>query len=282
MKLLSHSQARRSANPTRVSSAGGHVRSLVVSSGIHLLLILSFVGVEPASGLAPGAEPEASVAVRVRGVYRPTVVFGATRVEAVRSVESSFVEPERYELVESSVELDPEALLFEDVVLNPAFETRDPFAQLSLAARLVQPAEVEIEPFEVSIAAVERQEPEPEEAVTALDKAEPEELAVVEEPEPSAEAGSSDEVIATIIMGLPPSYPKVAVRMGWEGSVLCSIEVDADGQVVSVRVTESSGYNALDEAALTAIRGWQFQAGSRAGHAARTTLEHRIHFELRN
>lgn len=269
MKLFPHAQQRRSANPKRVSSLGGHVRSLVASAGIHLALVLSFVTAEPAGGLAPGVRAPRAVAVNVRGLLRRPSVFGATQVESARAVESAFVEPSSYELVEASAEWNFEGEFSEVVEPDSTVETRDLFATLPTTMRFVEPIAVELQEFTDLLAAVERSEPE-----------EPAPTAVVEEPELATESGSSDEVLATIIVGLPPAYPKLAVRMGWEGSAVCFIEIDANGQVLSAIIKESSGYEALDAAALKAIRGWKFQAGSVEGRAARTTIEHTIHFEL--
>lgn len=199
-------------------------------------------------------------------------MFSATQVESVRSVESVFVEPASFELVEAEADWDfaGEAVGFVAPVEQAAIlESRDLFAKLATTVRFVEPAAVEVQEFTELLAAVERSEPDPVEA-----------LAVDEDPEPATESGGSAEVLASIIMGLPPAYPKLAIRMGWEGSAVCSIEIDANGRVIKASIQESSGYAALDEAALKALRGWKFRAGSVEGQPARTTIEHTIHFEL--
>jgi TonB family protein len=48
-------------------------------------------------------------------------------------------------------------------------------------------------------------------------------------------------------------YPRLAQRHGWQGEVTLALRVEADGQLSHVRVTQSSGYAILDEAATTAL-----------------------------
>ncbi len=62
----------------------------------------------------------------------------------------------------------------------------------------------------------------------------------------------------------PPVYPPVARRRGYEGTVLLSVHIGADGTVVESRVKESSGYPILDRAALKTVGRWKFEPASRA------------------
>lgn len=58
-----------------------------------------------------------------------------------------------------------------------------------------------------------------------------------------------------------PEYPLAARRRGCFGTVLLSVEVDADGAVVAVRVQQSCGHRVLDDAAVAAVRVWSFDGG---------------------
>jgi len=49
------------------------------------------------------------------------------------------------------------------------------------------------------------------------------------------------------------SYPKIAQRRGWQGTVILAIKVDGNGQVLSASVSKSSGHNALDKQALKMV-----------------------------
>ena len=56
-----------------------------------------------------------------------------------------------------------------------------------------------------------------------------------------------------------PVYPIIARVRGYEGVVLISAEVLADGRVGHVKVKRSSGYSILDQSALNAVRKWMFE-----------------------
>ncbi len=64
-----------------------------------------------------------------------------------------------------------------------------------------------------------------------------------------------------------PSYPMVARRMGWQGRVVLSVEVLANGSPGQIKVQQSSGHEVLDDAALQAVRGWRFVAARQGGQA---------------
>ena len=50
------------------------------------------------------------------------------------------------------------------------------------------------------------------------------------------------------------SYPATARRMGWEGKVVVSFLLLADGSVRDVRIVRGSGHPALDRGAVDAVR----------------------------
>lgn len=64
-----------------------------------------------------------------------------------------------------------------------------------------------------------------------------------------------------------PAYPMTARRMGWQGRVVLSVEVLADGHAGQIKVQQSSGHEVLDNAALQAVRGWRFVAARQGGQA---------------
>jgi protein TonB len=55
-----------------------------------------------------------------------------------------------------------------------------------------------------------------------------------------------------------PEYPDRARREGKEGTVLVRVLVDEQGASKVVELSQSSGFEALDQAALKAIRLWRF------------------------
>lgn len=65
-----------------------------------------------------------------------------------------------------------------------------------------------------------------------------------------------------------PAYPMMARRMGWQGRVVLNVEVLASGLPGQIKLHQSSGHDALDNAALQAVRGWRFVAARQGGQAA--------------
>jgi len=55
-----------------------------------------------------------------------------------------------------------------------------------------------------------------------------------------------------------PPYPSSARHRHQEGLVLISVRVTAQGRAEKVELKQSSGYPLLDEAALNAVRDWEF------------------------
>ncbi len=78
----------------------------------------------------------------------------------------------------------------------------------------------------------------------------------------------------------PPLYPSVARRRGYEGLVILSVVVRSDGTVGDVRVKESSGKKILDRAAVSGVRAWRFEPGSRDGVVCEMTVDVPIRFVL--
>jgi TonB family protein len=55
-----------------------------------------------------------------------------------------------------------------------------------------------------------------------------------------------------------PVYPPEARAKGYQGKVLLRVEVLPDGQVGQIAVKKTSGYEALDQSALVAVKQWIF------------------------
>jgi protein TonB len=77
-----------------------------------------------------------------------------------------------------------------------------------------------------------------------------------------------------------PRYPREARERGWEGLVLLSVGVAADGRAESVEVRNSSGHSVLDQAAAEAVRRWRFEPARRAGVPVAANAEVPIRFRL--
>jgi protein TonB len=89
------------------------------------------------------------------------------------------------------------------------------------------------------------------------------------EPERRASAPSAPvtapSLNAAYLRNPPPRYPASARRNGEEGTVMLRVAVTAGGAASRVDLERSSGYAALDEAALAAVKNWRFVPAQRGG-----------------
>ncbi len=69
------------------------------------------------------------------------------------------------------------------------------------------------------------------------------------------------------IRRIPPEYPAFAKNSGIEGDVVLEVEVFEDGSVGAVNVLKSllPGPGGLDEAAIKAVKQWEFQPAKSGG-----------------
>lgn len=79
----------------------------------------------------------------------------------------------------------------------------------------------------------------------------------------------------------PPIYPDTARRRSLEGRTLLRVLIDSEGEVVSVRLEESSGHRVLDDEALRTVRRWRFTPASEGGKAIEAEVLVPIKFTLR-
>ena len=77
-----------------------------------------------------------------------------------------------------------------------------------------------------------------------------------------------------------PDYPASAKQRGQQGRVVLRVEVSAAGSPLSVVVASTSGYSALDKAALAAVEAWRFKPAMQAGTAVAGAVDVPIQFRL--
>lgn len=73
------------------------------------------------------------------------------------------------------------------------------------------------------------------------------------------------DYLAAYLNNSAPIYPVVARRLGWQGKVLVSVKVLADGRAGQVKLQHSSGHPVLDDAAINAVKDWHFSPARHAG-----------------
>jgi len=78
-------------------------------------------------------------------------------------------------------------------------------------------------------------------------------------PAPRIAIGAITEEVSALLTNQPPIYPSLARMKGWQGKVTVVAEVTKDGAVGDVTILSSSGYYALDAAAIKAVRKWHFK-----------------------
>jgi protein TonB len=77
----------------------------------------------------------------------------------------------------------------------------------------------------------------------------------------------------------PPVYPVEAEIRGEHGSVVLVIHVSENGLATGVDVQESSGYDVLDQAAVTAVLKWHFRPALKEGRTVPFDMPFRFIFE---
>ncbi|NPA80761.1 MAG: energy transducer TonB [Thermotogae bacterium] len=75
-----------------------------------------------------------------------------------------------------------------------------------------------------------------------------------------------------VVRKVKPKYPRRARREGWQGTVVVQVVLNSNGTIKSLNLARSSGYPALDNAALNAVRGWVFSSNVPDGCSGRITF----------
>ena len=89
--------------------------------------------------------------------------------------------------------------------------------------------------------------------------------------------------LATNLMsGAPPAYPMGSRRKREQGTVVLRLVISPDGRVTDISVSRSSGYEALDDAALAAVRRWRWSPKMVDGRAVAITGLVTIPFVLKD
>lgn len=84
---------------------------------------------------------------------------------------------------------------------------------------------------------------------------------------PASAALSPPRFDADYLRNPAPVYPAISKRIGEAGKVLLRVFVDADGRPGTIEIRSSSGSSRLDQAALDAVRRWQFVAARQGDQA---------------
>jgi periplasmic protein TonB len=78
-----------------------------------------------------------------------------------------------------------------------------------------------------------------------------------------------------------PNYPLLSIRLGQTGDVKLKLTIDERGTVVAASVEKSSGYDALDSAAVAwVIAHWRYEPATKDGKPFATTRDALVTFRL--
>lgn len=78
-----------------------------------------------------------------------------------------------------------------------------------------------------------------------------------------------------------PEYPRAAREAGWEGTVVLQVMVLPDGTAGNVTLHKTSGYSILDEAALAAVKDWQFIPAMDGNFPVQSVVRMPVRFDLK-
>jgi protein TonB len=79
-----------------------------------------------------------------------------------------------------------------------------------------------------------------------------------------------------------PPYPPYSYKARQEGQVVLLVEVLATGESGQVSIFLSSGFELLDESALTTVKKWHFVPAKKDGQVIPQTIRVPITFSLKN
>lgn len=80
----------------------------------------------------------------------------------------------------------------------------------------------------------------------------------------------------------PPAYPAGAFARRQQGRVLLEVKINGRGLVEDVSVSKSSGFPALDQAALETVRDWRFEPARRRGVPVSMVVTVPIRFSIQD
>jgi protein TonB len=174
--------------------------------------------------------------------------------------------------IEVTLMLEPEeiASAAEPIAAMPPPEPAptEPAADMQVAAAAEEPIADVAQPAPPTPAVQPRQQTAAKPAVAAT---------------PSARiAGAGERTMAKpdYLRNPPPQYPAESRKLREQGVVLVRVSVTPSGRAADVQLQRSSGYARLDEAALKAVRRWEFKPARVGLTAVACAVEVPVRFGL--
>lgn len=173
----------------------------------------------------------------------------------------------------------------EVAIPEPVFELAQEFVPAPVPEPSLEPVEVDPTEFgpttfvnvSVPVRASSHKEERPRSTVTGTN---------VAKNSGDSSAGSSPAAVKrgpALLRSPAPPYPPEALRNKWTGVVLLRLGISETGEVVSVSLVQSSGYDLLDQAAIKGMKAWRFSpAQTTSGGAIASAVEVPVRFRLLN
>lgn len=127
----------------------------------------------------------------------------------------------------------------------------------------------------------------PPEAATSSASAEPETRSTNNKPAQRTNKAAADtqpyqspSFNAAYLNNPAPHYPAVSRRLGEQGLVLLRVQVTEDGTAGSVELQTGSGSSRLDQAALEAVKKWQFVPAKRGEQPVSASVVVPVRFSI--
>ena len=231
--------------------------AMVGAIGFHVLLLMTVLPEHEV------VEPE------VKGSGHVTVSIMRRQAPVPELIEEPVAEPDQVEKQEKTVQQEQ---VIKPIPL-PAPKKSEPVNDTKVEVEKVAESTKEKKLVSKTIPV----EPVPEKVVEPLNEIPSTD---VEIDSSAAESLRQPEPLETV--NRPPSYPSLARKRGWQGTVLLEVDVQSDGKVKSIQIKKSSSYKLLDREALDAVRKWRFSPGLKSGEPVPMKVIVPIHFLLQD
>jgi periplasmic protein TonB len=97
----------------------------------------------------------------------------------------------------------------------------------------------------------------------------------------SPAASGAPDVLPSEIHNPFPAYPPELLARRIQATVVLTLKIASDGSVAEAAVHRTSGYEAMDQAALAVVKAWKFKPAMRNGQRVETVVRKPFSFEIR-
>ncbi|MDD3626545.1 MAG: energy transducer TonB [bacterium] len=99
---------------------------------------------------------------------------------------------------------------------------------------------------------------------------------------PSSDTATGEIHSSAMLYKEAPEYPKLAMKMGIEGTVILYVDIDEQGKISEISIYQTSGSEILDEAATRAVKKSIFSPAINNGKALKSRMKLTYKFILKN